>query len=100
MNANKFANRYWLPNYDDGRIIYELHFTEFYDDEIIATLEQDPDDDTNWIYKIPAFIRDEEYLSADSLEDACTQIEELLVDDWNDEIARLKECIEKFNETN
>lgn len=99
-DVNKFANRRWVPNPDGTQTIYELHFTEFYDDEIIATLTKDTEDDTGWLYTIPSLNREDEYLDADSFEEAYSQIEELIVENWNDEITRLKECIEKFNETN
>lgn len=99
-NANKFANKRWIPNPDGTQTIYELHFTEFYDDEIIATLTKDHEDDAGWLYTIPSLNREDEYLDADSFDEACSQIEELIIEDWNDEITRLKECIEKFNETN
>ena len=99
-DANKFANRRWIPNPDGNQTIYELHFTEFYDDEIIATLTKDPEDDTGWLYNIPSLNREDEYLDANNFEEACFQIEELIIEEWNDEITRLKECIEKFNETN
>ena len=99
-DANKFANRCWVPNYDDGRTIYELHFTEFYDDEIIATLAKDLDGEIGWFYTIPSLNQEDEYLDADNFEEACSQIEELIIEHWQDEITRLKECIEKFSETN
>lgn len=99
-DANKFANRCWVPNFNGTQTIYELHFTEFYDDEILATITKEPEDDTGWTYTIPSFHREEEYLDADSLEEACSQMEELIIEHWQDEITRLKECIEKFSETN
>lgn len=97
---NQFANRRWVPHSNGAQTVYELHFTEFYDDEILATITKDPEDDTGWIYTIPSFNREEEYLDADSLEEACEQIENVIIDHWNDKIARLKECIKKFTETN
>ena len=97
---NKFVNRRWVPHSNGAQTVYELHFTEFYDDEILATITKEPEDDTGWIYTIPSFNREEEYLDANSLEEACEQIENVIIDHWNDEITRLKECIKKFTETN
>lgn len=99
-DANKFANRRWVPNSNGTQTVYELHFTEFYDDEILATLAKDLDGEIGWFYTIPSLNQEDEYLDADNFEEACSQIEELIVEHWQDEITRLKECIEKFNETN
>ena len=99
-DANKFANKRWVPNSNGTQTVYELHFTEFYDDEIIATITKDLDYDTGWIYCISDLHEDEAYLDADSVEDACEQIENIIIEYWQDEITRLKECIEKFNKTN
>ena len=49
---SKHANRHWEVNSED-KDIHELHFTEFYDDEIIAKLVPgDEEDQTLWNNKI------------------------------------------------
>ena len=48
-NVNKireYKNRYWLVNDD----VYELHFHQFYDDEIILKFVQNKEDSENYIY--------------------------------------------------
>lgn len=42
----EYENRYWLQNDD----VYELHFTQFCDDEIILKFVQDKNDSENYIY--------------------------------------------------
>lgn len=42
----KHENRYWLVNDN----VYELHFTQFYDDEVILKFIQDKEDLESYIY--------------------------------------------------
>ena len=61
----EYENRYWLLNDD----VYELHFTQFYDEEF-----------------------------AESVEDAMEQFEDMVIDYIKEKIAYFDEMLDKFQE--
>ena len=70
----EYENRYWLKNDD----VYELHFTRFYDDEIILKFIQDKDDSENYIY--------------------VSQFEDMVVEHIQEEICYYEEMLKRFKE--
>ncbi len=90
----EYENRYWLQNDD----VYELHFTQFCDDEIILKFVQDKNDSENYIYvsELLNVEHDEEF--AKSIEDAMEQFEDMIVDHIKDEIDYYEDMLEKFQE--
>lgn len=90
----EYENRYWLLN--DG--VYELHFTQFYDDEIILKFIQDKEDSENYIYvsELLNVEHDEEF--AESVEDAMEQFEAMVVDHIQEQISYYEEMLGKFQE--
>lgn len=90
----KYENRYWLVNDD----VYELHFTQFYDDEIILKFMQDKDDLENYIYVSDLLNVEHDEIQADSVEDAMEQFEDMVVEHINDEISYYEDMLDKFNE--
>lgn len=89
----KYENRYWLVNDD----IYELHFTQFYDDEIILQFVQDENDSENYFY-VSKLLNKEESIQANSVEDAMNQFEEMVIEHIEDEISYYKDMLKRFNE--
>lgn len=87
-------NRYWLVNDD----VYELHFTLFYDDEIILKFVQDKEDLENYIYVSDLLNVKYGEIQADSVEDAMEQFEDMVVEHFNDEISYYEDMLDKFNE--
>ncbi|KAI4445225.1 hypothetical protein C823_007732 [Eubacterium plexicaudatum ASF492] len=89
-----YENRYWLLNDD----VYELHFTQFYDDEIILKFIQDKEDSENYIYvsDLLNVEHDEEF--AKSIEDAMKQFEDVIVDHIKEKIDYYDEMLAKFLE--
>lgn len=87
-------NRYWSVN--DG--VYELHFTQFYDDKIILKFIQDKDDPDNYIYvsDLLNVEHDEEF--AESVEDAMEQFEDKVIDYIKEKISYYDEMLDKFQE--
>ena len=85
----EYENRYWLLNND----VYELHFTQFYDDEIILKFIQDKYDPENYIYvsDLLNVEHDEEF--AESVEDAMEQFEDMVIDYIKEKIAYYDEKI-------
>lgn len=96
-NVNKireYKNRYWLVNDD----VYELHFTQFYDDEIILKFIQNKEDSENYIY-VSGLLNvehDEEF--AESVEDAMEQFEYMVIDYIKEKISYYDEMLDKFQE--
>lgn len=90
----EYENRYWLVKDD----VYELHFTQFYDDEIILKFIQDKNDLENYIYvsELLNVERDEEF--AVSVEDAMEQFEDMVVDHIQEQISYYEEMLDKFQE--
>lgn len=90
----EYKNKYWLVN--DG--VYELHFTHFYDDEIILKFIQDKNDSDNYIYvsDLLNVEHDEEF--AESVEDAMKQFEDMVIDYIKEKIGYYEEMLDKFQD--
>lgn len=88
------ANKYWLDNDD----VYELHFTQFYDDEIILKFIQDKNDSENYIYVSELLNVEHDEISAESVDDAMEQFEDMVIDHIKDNIAYYDEMLDKFCE--
>jgi len=90
----KHENRYWLVN--DS--VYELHFTQFYDDEIILKFIQDKGNSENYIYVSDLLNVEYDEIQTESVEDAMEQFEDMVVEHIKEEIAFYEEMLDKFNE--
>lgn len=90
------SSHYWEKGACNGRPVYKLHFSEFYDDEVIATLTNDVEQENGWFYSIPLSNALEEYMFAVTLSEAKQQVEDIILESWEDEIYRLSECIFKL----
>lgn len=90
----KFENRYWLINGD----VFELHFTHFYDDEVILKFKQDKDDPENYIYVSDLLKVEYDEIYADSVDEAMEQFEDMIIDYIEDKISYYEEMLEKFQE--
>lgn len=90
----EYENRYWLQNDD----VYELHFTQFYDDEIILKFVQDKDDPENYIYASEMLNVEHDEILAESIEDAMEQFEYMVIDYIKEKIAYYDEMLDKFQE--
>ena len=90
----KYENRYWLDNDD----VFELHFTQFYDDEVILKFKQDKDDPENYIYVSDLLKVEYDIIEADSVEDAIGQFEDMIIDYIQDKFNYYEDMLEKFQE--
>lgn len=91
--TREYENRYWLVNDD----VYELHFTQFYDDEIILKFIQDKDDSENYIYVSDLLNVEHDEILAKSIEDAMEQFENMVVDHIQEQISYY-DMLGKFQE--
>ena len=91
---SEYKNRYWLVNDD----VCELHFTQFYDDEIILKFIQDKNDSENYIYVSDLLNVEHDEILAESIEDAMEQFEDMVVDHIQEQISYYDEMLDKFQE--
>ena len=90
----EFENRYWEEN--NG--IYELHFTQFYEDEIYFKLSKEEDGVDAYFYDSEPLKIEYGYLSADSIEEAMKMCEDMVVEHIEDEICYYTEMLRIFND--
>lgn len=90
----KYENRYWLANDN----VYELHFTQFYDDKVILKFVQDKNDSGNYIYVSDLLKVEHDDITAESVEDAMEQLEDMVIVHIQDEISYYEEMLKKFQE--
>lgn len=81
-----------------GKQCYELYFNEFYNDVMLAGIVQDHEDDSTYIYVSPELNVEFETLEAISIEHAQQQIEGMLIEHWENEIADLERKIKNFRQ--
>lgn len=90
----EYENRYWIKNDD----VYELHFTQFYDYEIILKFIQDPSNSENYIYVSNLLNVEHDEILAESIEDAMEQFEDMVVDHIKEEIDNYEDILKRFKE--
>lgn len=90
----EYENRYWLKNDD----VYELHFTQFYDEEIIIKFVQDKINSENYIYVSELMNVEHDETLAESIEDAMEQFEDMVIDYIKEKIVYYDEMLDKFQE--
>ncbi len=90
----EYENRYWLLNDD----VYELHFTQFYDDEIILKFVQDKKDLDNYIYVSELLNVEHNEEFAESVKGAMEQFEDMVIDYIKEKIAYYDDMLDKFQE--
>lgn len=96
-------NKYWEVGEKNefGKECYKLHFSQFYEEEdknVVAGFVQDEEDPEVYIYTSKELNVEYDTLIADSVEDAKRQIEDMLVEHWEDEIGYLENRIKAFEE--
>lgn len=78
--------------------VYELHFTQFYDDEIILRFIQAKNNPGNYIYVSEMLNAEHDEILAESIEDAMEQFEDMVVDHIQEQISYYGEMLDKFQE--
>lgn len=100
-NIDSTVKKYWETGEknDFGKECYKLHFSQFYeedDENVVAGFVQDEIDENRFIYVSKELNVEYDTLFADNIEDAKHQIEDMLIDHWNDEIDYLENRIKSF----
>ena len=96
-------NKYWEvgDKNEFGKECYKLHFSQFYEEEnenVVAGFVQDETDENVYIYVSEELNVEYDTIIADSIEDAKQQIEDMLVEHWNEEIDYLENRIKAFQD--
>lgn len=97
-------SKYWknIGNNKYGKSCHALYFTSFDEDEnddnILAIVAQDNKVPEYYNYVSREMDVEDDDLMAENIEDAKIQIEEKLIEFWEDEIAEIEDKIEKFKE--
>ena len=91
-------DKYW--EHDEIENNYKLHFIRFYEDEIIAIMFQDEDEDDVMLwadYKLKNVYENyPEPLVSETIEDAKTEVEERIVELVQEQVEYLQSWIHKF----
>lgn len=96
-------NKYWEVGEKNkfGKECYKLHFSQFYEEEnenVVAKFVQNETDENVYIYASEELNVECDTIIADSIEDAKQQIEDMLVEHWEDEIDYLENRIKAFQD--
>ena len=90
----EYENRYWLLNDD----VYELHFTQFYDDEIILKFIQDKENSEHYIYVSDLLNVEHDEILTESTEYAMEQFADMVVNHIQEQMSYYDEMLDKFQE--
>jgi predicted RNase H-like HicB family nuclease len=93
-----YENRYWEIEEFEGMIVGKLHFTQHYDDEIIVAFQQDSEDETCYWYVSDFLKVEQDFIFADSTDEAMEELESKIMEHIEDEICSLERVRDKFNE--
>lgn len=93
-----FKNRHWEIDEYNGMLVGKLHFTQYYDDEIILAFQQDKDDKETFWYVSDFLKVEHDCIFADTLVNAMEEFESKIIEHIEDEICALEEIKDKFNE--
>jgi hypothetical protein len=89
-------NKHW--EYDEFYESLNLHFTQFYDDEIIISFVQDKDDNNFFIYVSNLLNVEYDYLESETIEEAKEECEYKVREYIQDQVSYYEDMLEKFEE--
>jgi hypothetical protein len=87
-------NKYWKEN--NGR--YEFKFKPFYTENVILTFRQDNNDLNSFNYISSLLKVEDDYIYADSIEEAKEEFEYLIETFLEDQVRYYEDLLQKFQE--
>jgi hypothetical protein len=87
-------NKRWIEESGD----YVLFFTPFYEEERIATIIFDAEDDGSWRYCSGLLNADMDCLNSDTIEEAKEEVESLVANQYESEKNYYQEVFDRFTE--
>ena len=91
-------NWYWEVEDFGDALVGRLHFTEFYDDEIILEWQLNKDCDDEFNYTSTFLNVEQDVLFADNPNDAMEEFIDRIEEHIKEEICQLEDQLEKFKE--
>ena len=91
-------NWYWEVEDFGDALVGKLHFTEFYDDEIILSWKLNKDCDDEYNYNSTLLGVEQDIYFADTPDEAMEEFIDMIESHIEEEISRLEEQLEKFRE--
>ena len=98
MSYVKHANRYWVIEEFKGSLVGKLHFTEFYDNNIILEWQLNDNEPDTFYYVSTLLNVEQDAIIADNPDDAMELFEDMIVERIEEEIEYLKGKLAKFVE--
>ena len=95
---NEHENWYWEVEDFGDALVGRLHFTEFYDDEIILEWQLNKDCDDEFNYTSTFLNVEQDVLFADNPNDAMEEFIDRIEEHIKEEICQLEDQLEKFKE--
>ena len=97
-------SKYWknVGNNKYGKSCYALYFTQFdedeNDDKILAIVAQNNEDTKYYNYTSKEMNVEDDWLFGDNIDDIKDEIEEMLIEHWEDEVEYLEDRLKAFKE--
>ena len=95
---SEHENWYWEVEDFGDALVGRLHFTEFYDDEIILEWQLNKDCDDEFNYTSTFLNVEQDVLFADNPNDAMEEFIDRIEEHIKEEICQLEDQLEKFKE--
>ena len=93
-----YENRHWEINEYNGILVGKLYFTQYHDDEVILSFQQDKDDAETFWYVSDLLNVEHDCIFADSPNEAIEEFEDKIIVHIEDEISALEDMRDKFQE--
>lgn len=96
----KYENRYWEIEKFNDSLVGRLHFTQFYDDKVILTYQQNNSEKDSFYYQSELLNVEHEvlYVESESPNDAMEQFVDMIEDHITDQIYYYEDMLAKFQE--
>lgn len=97
-------SKYWknIGNNKYGKSCHALYFTPFGEDEsddaVIAIVAQDNEDTKYYHYTSKEMNVEDDWLFGDNIDDIKDDIEEMLIEHWENEVEYLEDKLQAFKE--
>lgn len=96
----KYENWYWEVDEFNDALVGRLHFTQFYDDEVILEWQQNNSEKDTFYYtsKLMKVEQDSIYVPSENPDEAMEQFVDMIEDHMQDQISFYEDMLEKFKE--
>ena len=96
--SKTYENKHWELDLTQGILVGKLHFTQYYDDEVILSFQQDKEEAECFWYVSEFLNVEHDCLFEVSPEEAMVDFEDMIIARMEDEISALEDMRDKFQE--